>query len=102
VSESEKDVTVTAEVPGMSEEDVEVTLSGGRLVISGEKKDEREEKDKSYHLVERSYGSFSRSVDLGDAVDAEKATADYKNGVLTVRVPKSTAARSRKIQIKGE
>jgi len=104
ISESEKEVVVSVELPGMDEKDLEVNFSNGRLTISGEKKDEREEEgeDKSYHLLERSYGSFSRAVDLGDAVDAAKAGAVFKNGILTVKVPKAEAAKTRKIDIKGE
>jgi len=101
VSENEKEVVVSAELPGMDEKDVEVSLSNGRLVISGEKKDQREEKNRSYHLVERSWGSFSRAVDLGEAVDSGKATAAYKNGILTVTVPKTEAAKPKKISIRS-
>ena len=104
LSETEKEVVVSAELPGMDEKDLEVNFSKGRLTISGEKKAEREEKgeDKSYHLVERSYGSFSRAIDLGEAVDAAKASAVFKNGILTVKVPKAEAAKTRKIDVKGE
>ena len=102
VSESEEEVVVKAELPGMKQDEVEVNLTGGRLVISGHKKDEREEKDRSYHTVERSYGSFSRAVDLGEGVDPEKAGATFKDGVLTVTVPKAAGARARKIKISGD
>jgi len=101
VSENDREVVVTAELPGMDEKDVDVSLSNGRLVSSGEKKDQREEKNRAYHLVERSYGSFSRAVDLGEAVDSGKAAAAYKNGILTVTVPKTEAAKPRKISIKS-
>jgi HSP20 family protein len=102
VSETEKEVVVKAELPGLKQDDVEVNLTGGRLVISGQKKDEREEKDRSYHLVERSYGSFSRAVDLGEAVDAEKASASFKDGVLTVTVGKAAGAGAKKIKVSGD
>ena len=104
VSETEEQVVVSAELPGMDEKDLDVTFSHGRLVISGEKKAEREEKDEeeSYTLLERSYGSFSRAVDLGEGVDVGKASASYKNGILTVKIPKAEAARTRKIDVKGE
>jgi HSP20 family protein len=100
VSEDEKHVVVRAELPGVDQNEVEVSLSGGRLVISGEKKSGREEQKRNYHLVERSYGSFSRAVDLGDAVDSERAAASYKDGVLTVTVPKAEAAKPKKISVK--
>jgi HSP20 family protein len=99
VSENDKEVLVKAELPGMDEKDVNVSLSGGQLLISGEKKDEREEKDKSYHLVERSYGSFSRAVDVG-SVDEDKVKAAFKNGILTVTLPKREEDKARKIDIK--
>ena len=101
VAENDKEVIVTAEFPGLSEKDVEVSLAHGQLVLSGEKRSEREEKDRSYYLVERSHGSFKRVVELPGAVQEDKAAASFKNGVLTVKVPKSAEARARKIQIQG-
>lgn len=101
VTENDAEVVVTAEIPGMTDKDVEVTLADGRLVLSGEKKSEREEKDRSYHLVERSYGSFSRTVELPGSVLGDKASATFKNGVLTVKVPKGAEGKSRKISITG-
>jgi len=102
VAETDKEVVVTAELPGLSEKDVEVSLTRGQLVLSGQKQSEREEKDKSYHLVERSYGSFQRVVELPAALEEDKAQASFKNGVLTVKVPKGAESRSRKIQIQGD
>jgi len=99
VSENDKEVLVKAELPGLEEKEVEVSLSNGQLLISGEKKDEREEKDKSYHLVERSYGSFSRAVDVGP-VDEDKVKASFKNGILTVNLPKREEDRAKKVKIK--
>ena len=101
VTADENRIVVAAELPGMDQKDLEVSLDHGRLTISGEKKDERDEKDKSYHVVERSYGRFSRTVELGDAVDVKKAAATYKDGILTVTVPKSEAAKPRKIDIQS-
>jgi len=101
VAENDREVVVTAELPGLAEKDVEVSLTRGRLMLSGQKKSEREEKDKSYHLVERSYGSFQRVVDLPAALQEDKAQASFKNGVLTVKVPKGAESKSRKIQIQG-
>jgi len=101
VAETEKEVVVTAELPGLTEKDVEVTVADGRLIISGEKRSEREEKDGSYQLLERSYGTFSRVVELPGAVQEDKAAATFKNGVLSVRVPKSGESKARKIAIQG-
>lgn len=103
ISETEEEVVVSAELPGMDEKDLDVTFSHGRLLISGEKKAEREEQDaEAYTLLERNYGSFSRAVELGEGVDAAKASASYKNGILTVKIPKAEAAKTRKIEVKGE
>jgi HSP20 family protein len=103
VKESEKEIVVTAELPGVSEKDVEVSISGDMLTLKGEKKAEKEEKDENWHRIERRYGSFHRSFSLPSEVDAEKIVASYKNGVLTVTLPKSKAAReaSRKIAVKA-
>jgi HSP20 family protein len=88
VSESDKEVVVTAELPGLDQKDFEVTVSGDVLTLRGEKKAEREEKDGDVHYVERRFGSFSRSVRLPFEVRDEKVDAKYDKGVLTVRVPK--------------
>ena len=101
VAETDQEVVVTAELPGLAEKDVEVSLAHGQLVLSGQKQSEREEKDKSYHLVERSCGSFKRVVELPGALQEDQAAAAFKNGILTVKVPKSAAVKARKIQIQG-
>ncbi len=101
VSETSDAVQVTADLPGMTENDVEVTLSDGHLHIRGEKHAEKEEQEKNYHRVERSYGSFQRSVALPAEVDAEKVDASFKNGVLSVMLPKvQTASSGKKIAVK--
>lgn len=105
VSESDKEVVVTADLPGIDEKDIDVTLSNGVLTIKGERKAEKEEKDekKSYHRVERSYGLYSRSIALPGEVDENKVKADFAKGVLTIRMPKTDRAKSRvkKISIKA-
>jgi HSP20 family protein len=103
VSETEKEIQVTAELPGIEEKDVEVTLDNGVLLIKGEKKAEKEEKNKNYHRVERSYGSFMRSFALPHEVEDDKAEAAFKNGVLTVKLPKTFEAQQavKKIAIKS-
>jgi len=99
ISEDKNEVTVNAEVPGMSEKDIELTWHNGVLRIRGEKRNEREEKKKEHYYRECSYGSFSRDIQLGDGVDWNGAKAKYKNGVLTVKLPKTAGAR-RTIEVK--
>lgn len=101
VSETEKELHVNAELPGMSEKDIEVTLENNALTLKGEKKHEQEHKDKHYHHIERRYGSFYRSIPISDQVDTEKIEASFKNGVLNVVIPKKESAKkSSKINIK--
>jgi HSP20 family protein len=101
VAETKDEVHVTADLPGLSEKDIEVTLSEGHLHIRGEKRAEKEEKDKNYHCIERSYGSFQRSIALPAEVDNEKVDASFKNGVLAVILPKlHTATSGKKIAVK--
>jgi len=102
VSETKNDVVVKAELPGMDPKDIEVTLSDGHLMIKGQKKHEKEEKDEDYHFVERSYGSFVRAVHLPKEVKHDKISASYKNGVLKVVLPKSEEAKTKEVKIKVE
>ncbi len=88
VSETEKEVLVSAELPGMNEKDIGVELEDGALTIRGEKKEEHEEKGKNWHRIEQSYGSFHRVVPLPARADAGKAKANFKKGVLNVTLPK--------------
>jgi len=92
VRETKEDLVVEAELPGMDEKDVTVTLSHGVLTMKGEKKSEREEKKDDYHLMERSYGSFQRSFRVGDGIDPDKVTAAFDKGVLKVTLPKRPEA----------
>jgi len=101
VSESEDKITVKAEIPGMEAKDIDISMSGDTLIIKGEKKTEREEKEENYHVVERSYGSFRRAVRLPASVDADKVEATYKNGVLTVILPKKEEVKPKAIEIKA-
>ena len=102
-SEDDKSFTVTAELPGIDEKDVDVSVSGGMLVVKGEKKQEKEEKNKNYYLSERSYGSFQRSFSLPDGIDQDKIAASFAKGVLTVTLPKSAEAQKsqKKIEVKA-
>ena len=88
VSESEREIQVTAEMPGINEKDVEVILADDMLTIRGEKKAEHEQKNRDYHLMERSHGTFSRSLPLPFAVDPSQVKAAFKNGVLTITIQK--------------
>ena len=103
VAETDREIQVAAELPGLDDKDVEVTLSDGVLTIKGEKKSERKEGGKGFHLSERSYGSFQRSIVLPEGVDADKVSAEFTNGVLTVKVPKlpSVLSNVKKIAIKA-
>ena len=88
VTETENEYKVTAELPGIEPGDIDLNFSGGALTIKGEKKQEHEEKEQGYYRMERSYGQFRRSVQLPEGVDGDKIDASFKNGVLTVTVPK--------------
>jgi HSP20 family protein len=103
VAETEKEIQVTAELPGVEEKDVEVTIDGNALTIKGEKKAEKEEKNKDYHRIERSYGSFQRSFGLPKEVEQDKVEASFKNGVLTVKLPKTWEAQqtAKKVPVKN-
>jgi HSP20 family protein len=103
IAETDKEYEVTVELPGIDEKDVEVTLSDGLLSIKGEKKSEREEKKKDYYLAERSYGSFQRSIRVPEGVDAEKVSAEFAKGVLTLKLPKlpEVQATTKKIAVKA-
>jgi HSP20 family protein len=83
---------ITAELPGMDESNINVKVSDNVLTIRGEKKEEKEEKKKDYYMSERRFGSFQRSFEVPDGVDAERIEASFKNGVLTVNLPKSPEA----------
>lgn len=102
VAEGENEIIVTAELPGMEENEVELLLAPDTLTIKGEKKAEKEEKELEYYRSERVYGSFSRTFQLPTEIDREKVTASFKNGVLKVTLPKTAAAKNepKKIEIK--
>ncbi len=101
VKETEEAIEITAEVPGLKPEDIELTLTGDVLTLKGEKKNEREDKKEGYHLVERSYGSFQRSFRLPVEVDRAKLAATHKDGVLTVTLPKAGESGTARIEVKG-
>lgn len=101
VSETAEEIRIDAELPGVEEKDIQISLDEGMLVLSGEKQSEVKTEEKEFHHVERSWGSFRRAVRLPCEVVGEKATATFKNGVLSVRLPKKESARPNvhKIQV---
>jgi HSP20 family protein len=101
VSETDGEIEFTAELPGMEEKDVEVTLADNILTIRGEKKAEKEEKEQDYRLVERSFGSFSRSFEVPRGVEPSAIKATIDKGVLTVKFPKPAQAEAKKIDVKA-
>jgi len=101
VSETEGEIIVKAEIPGMKVEDIDITLTDGLLTIKGERKMEKEEKQENYHRIERQFGTFSRSLNLGQTVRADGIDAGYKDGVLTVTLPKAEEDKPKKIEVKN-
>ena len=103
LSESDDALELTADLPGMEEDDIDVTLRDGALVIRGERKHESEEKKKNYHRTERAYGAFTRTIPLPCDVEEDGVKAKFKKGVLTVHLPKSQSAKEqeRKIAIQS-
>jgi HSP20 family protein len=103
VMETENEIRVLVELPGMSPDDVELNLENNVLTISGEKREERREEDREnrWHLSERRYGRFSRSFVLPRDVEQERIAAQFENGVLSVSIPKSDKAKPRRIEIRG-
>jgi len=103
ISEGETAYEIAAELPGMDEKDIEVKLANGGLTIKGEKKDEKEEEGKDYHVSERRYGSFERFFSIPEGVDTDKIEANFKKGVLTVTLPKKAEAQqaAKKIEVKA-
>lgn len=104
VAETDKAFEITAELPGMAEENVDVSLSQGVLTLKGEKKEEKEKKEKGYYLSERRYGSFQRSFRLPEGVDENKIEANFDKGVLKITLPKTkeAVAQAKKIAIRSK
>ena len=103
VVERDETFEITAEIPGLDEKDIDIRLANGVLSIRGEKTEEREEKEKTYHVSERRYGSFQRSFRLPEHVEADKVSAAFAKGILKVTIPKASNAgtNERKIEIKA-
>jgi HSP20 family protein len=100
IGESEREYLIHVELPEVKKEDVKVSVQEGVLTIHGERKQEKEEKGKQYHRVERSYGSFARSFTVPDGVDETKVTAEFKDGMLNLHLPKSERAKPKAIDVK--
>jgi len=103
ITENDTTYEMTAELPGMTEKEIELLLSGDMLTLKGEKRYEKEQNDENFHLSERSYGTFQRSFAVPDGVDRDKVTANFGNGVLTITLPKTAKAleQQKKIEVKA-
>ncbi len=103
VAETDKEITVTAELPGMEQKDIEISLADGLLTLKWEKKQSSEEQKEGYYHAERSFGAFSRSLAIPVEIEENKIEATYKDGVLKIRLPKaeSQKARAKKIEVKA-
>lgn len=101
VVETDKEIEITAELPGLQEKDVQVNFADDVLTIKGEKKAEKEEKDENYRLFERSYGSFLRTLELPPGIDPDAIKANISKGVLKVTVPKPAPAQVKKVDVKA-
>ena len=100
VEENDNEWLISAELPGVEKEDVKVNFQDSILTISGEKKFEKEDKNKNYHRIERSYGKFSRSLNINSAVLQDKIDASYKDGILNISLPKAEEAKPKLIDVK--
>ena len=100
IAETDNEFIIKAEIPEVEKEDVKVTVDSGVLTIRGERKQEKEEKGKKFHRVERYYGSFTRSFTLPDNVDESKIEASFKDGMLNLQIPKTEAAKPKAIEVK--
>jgi len=99
ILEDENKIVVKAELPGMTEKDIDVSILGDTLTIKGEKKKEEEKKEKHYHRLERTYGAFHRTVTLPSSVASEKTKASFKNGILEIEMPKKEEAKPKQIKV---
>jgi len=100
LSETDDEYRVKVDLPGISKDDMSISIVGNSIVIKGEKKQEKKEEKENYHYIERSYGSFKRVIDLPVDIDADKILAEFENGVLDIKVPKSEKVKPREIEVK--
>ena len=101
LSETDNEVDVTMDLPGMKPEEIDIQVHNNLLTIRGERKEESEQKERTYHRIERRSGSFSRTVSLPSEVDEDNVSAAYKDGVLKISMPKAKAAQAKKIAVKS-
>jgi HSP20 family protein len=101
VSESDQEVTIRAEIPGIDPKDLDISVSGNRLTLAGEKRDQTEKQGKNFYHAESRYGAFRRTIELPSGVDPNQITAEHSNGVVTVRLKKTQAATAKKIEVKS-
>ncbi len=99
IKETDKEIRIKADLPGMKKEDIDISVDEDQLVIKGERREEEEKKDKDYVRIERSYGSFYRSFNIGVPVKSDQIKASYKKGVLELVLPKAEAKKPKKIEI---
>jgi HSP20 family protein len=99
ITETKDDIIVNAEVPGMKKDDIKIVIQDNVLTLKGERQKEKEEKEKKYHRVERSYGTFERSFSLPVSIQVDQVKADYKEGVLTIHLPKAEEAKPKEVSI---
>lgn len=102
IYENKEQIVLEAELPGMNREDFDLTVENNVITLRGERRFEKKEETDNYHRVERAYGSFTRSFTLPNSVSGEGASADYRNGVLRVTLPKREETKARRIEVKGE
>ncbi len=100
VAETESDIIVKAEIPGIDPKDIDISITGDKLTLQGAKREEKENTGKCYHRVESSYGSFKRVISLPVSVDVDKVTAEGKNGLLEIILPKKEESKAKKINVK--
>ena len=100
IQETDSDVLVSIEIPGMEQKDIKVTVRENVLTLKGEKRQDDEVKDADYHICERCYGSFERSFTLPTSIQADKVTATYKNGILNITLPKAEEVKPKEITVK--
>ena len=101
ISEDERNITVEAELPGMDKKDVDISLQNNMLILQGEKNFEDEQKQENYQRIERSYGAFYRTIPLSSSVDEDNVKASFKNGILTITLPKKSVEQGKKIAIES-
>jgi HSP20 family protein len=101
MTESDVALEIRMDVPGIKAKDIDIQLNGNIITISGQREEEKEEKGKTYHRIERRSGSFSRTLTLPCSVSQDEVVADYRDGVLTVTLPKSEESKAHKVKVKG-